>query len=136
MIVLVDYNMVGQALLLWGTFAAEGWLELLPLRLATFKDVALPADSADRAVWRFCQERDMILLTGNRSMKGEDSLEQVLREENHNSAWPVVYRWQRQPHGGGRVPRGARRAFAGNCVGHQPIPGRGPSLHSVTSDAH
>ena len=44
-------------------------------------DAALPSDSDDRAVWRFCQERDMLLLTGNRSMKGEDSLEQVLREE-------------------------------------------------------
>ena len=32
----------------------------------------------------------MILLTANRSMKGEDSLEQVLREENLPTSFPAV----------------------------------------------
>jgi len=50
MTILVDHNMRGQAILLWGTLAAEGWLDLLPLRLATFADVGLPVESTDRAV--------------------------------------------------------------------------------------
>ena len=32
----------------------------------------------------------MILLTANRSMKGEDSLEQVIREENTVDSLPVI----------------------------------------------
>lgn len=32
----------------------------------------------------------MILLTANRSMKGNDSLEQVLREENNANSLPVL----------------------------------------------
>ena len=32
----------------------------------------------------------MILLTANRSMKGNDSLEQVLREENNPNSLPVL----------------------------------------------
>ncbi|MGP1382958.1 MAG: hypothetical protein ACTS2F_05315 [Thainema sp.] len=32
----------------------------------------------------------MVLLTANRSMKGEESLEQVLREENTSESWPVI----------------------------------------------
>jgi hypothetical protein len=32
----------------------------------------------------------MVLLTGNRSMKGDDSLEQTLREENTPEALPVI----------------------------------------------
>ncbi len=32
----------------------------------------------------------MILLTANRSMKGEDSLEQVMREESNSASLPVV----------------------------------------------
>lgn len=32
----------------------------------------------------------MILLTANRSMKGENSLEQVMREENTSTSLPVV----------------------------------------------
>jgi len=32
----------------------------------------------------------MILLTANRSMKGKDSLEQVMREENTPTSLPVI----------------------------------------------
>lgn len=32
----------------------------------------------------------MILLTANRGMKGKDSLEQVIREENMASSFPVI----------------------------------------------
>ena len=42
----------------------------------------LSIDSSDRTVWRVAQANQMILMTANRSMKGEESLEQVLREEN------------------------------------------------------
>jgi hypothetical protein len=73
--ILVDRNLEGQAILLWGTFAADGWLELVPLRLVTFTDMGLPFDSDDRTVWRFAQAQQMLLLTENRSRKGDDSLE-------------------------------------------------------------
>jgi hypothetical protein len=90
MTILVDHNMKGQAILLWGTLAAEGWLDLLPLRLVTFADVGLPVHSNDRVVWRFAQTHRMILLTGNRSMVGSDSLEQTIREENTVTSLPVI----------------------------------------------
>jgi hypothetical protein len=41
-------------------------------------------------VWQIAQSNQMILLTANRSMKGEDSLEQVLREENALDSFPVI----------------------------------------------
>ena len=86
--VLVDHNMEGQAVLLWGTLAAEGWLELVPLRLVTFAEVGLSLESNDRIVWRFAQAQRLLLLTDNRSMKGVDSLEQTIREEN---TFQVIY---------------------------------------------
>ena len=88
--ILVDHNIEGQAIALWGTLAAEGWLDLFPLKLATFESAGLPFDSTDRAVWRFAQAKGMILLTDNRNMKGEDSLEQTLREENTMTSLPVL----------------------------------------------
>ena len=88
--VLVDHNMEGQAALLWGTLAADGWLDLIPLRLVTFVDVDLPLSSDDRTVWRFTQTQRMILLTDNRSMKGTNSLEQTLREEVEPTSLPVI----------------------------------------------
>jgi hypothetical protein len=46
--ILVDRNIEGQAVMLWGTLAAGGWLELLPMTMARFVDVGLPFDSSDR----------------------------------------------------------------------------------------
>ena len=88
--VLVDHNMEGQAVLLWGTLATEGWLELVPLQLVTFAEIGLSLESSDRAVWRLAQAQHMLLLTDNRSMKGADSLEQTIREESSSSALPVL----------------------------------------------
>jgi hypothetical protein len=87
---LVDHNIEGQALLLWGTLAAEGWLTLLSLPFQTLSDAGLPLDTDDRAVWRFAQAHQMILLTANRSQRGADSLERTLREENTPLALPII----------------------------------------------
>lgn len=88
--ILVDHNMEGDAALLWGTIAGDGWLEIVPMRLVTFADVNLPVDSSDRVVWCFAQEHRMLLLTDNRNMKGDDSLEQTIREEITADSLPVI----------------------------------------------
>ncbi|NIR51116.1 ACP S-malonyltransferase [candidate division KSB1 bacterium] len=87
---LVDHNIEGQAEILWGTLAAEGWLEVLPLTLVRFKDVGLDSESSDQEIWRFAQANDLILLTDNRNMESEDSLEQTIRKENTPSSFPVL----------------------------------------------
>lgn len=90
MIFLIDHNLGGHADILLGNIASQGWLELLPIRFVTFKEMNLSIDSNDRVVWRIAQANQMILLTANRSMKDEDSLEQVLREENTVDSLPVI----------------------------------------------
>jgi hypothetical protein len=87
---LADHNIEGQALLLWGTLGAAGWLELVPLRLVRFAEVELSYDSTDRDVWRFAQANQMLLLTDNRNMVGADSLEQTIRDENQATSLPVI----------------------------------------------
>jgi hypothetical protein len=87
---LIDYNLGGHAEILLGNIAGQGWLDLLPIRFVTFKEMNLSIDSNDRIVWRIAQSNQMILLTANRSMKAEDSLEQVLREENKVDSFPVI----------------------------------------------
>ncbi len=88
--VLSDHDIEGKVFLLWGAVTASGWLELMPMRLVRFRDVGLPPDSTDRAVWRFAQVQRMILLTNNRNMQGVDSLEQTIREENTSTSLPVL----------------------------------------------
>lgn len=87
---LIDHNLGGHAEILLGNIASQGWLELVSIRFITFKEMKLSIDSSDRIVWRIAQSNKMILLTANRSMKGEDSLEQVLREENTLDSFPVI----------------------------------------------
>ena len=88
--VLADHNIEGQAALLWSTMMTSGWLEFDLFRLVTFSEIGLSVVSTDRVVWRFAQAHGMLLLTGNRNMDGEESLEQVIRQENHAAALPVL----------------------------------------------
>lgn len=88
--VLLDHHMNKHGILLWATMGSEGWLKLLDIPMLTFDDVELPIDSSDRVVWRFAQEKQLILLTGNRNNEGEDSLEHTIRNENIPSSLPVV----------------------------------------------
>lgn len=90
MIVLADYNLNRQAILISGSLVAGGWLDLAPIRLVTFEGIGLSADSNDRVVWRFAQTNGMLLITANRNAKGEDSLEQVMREENQPTSFPII----------------------------------------------
>lgn len=88
--VLLDHHMKKQGVLLWATLGSEGWLKLLDIPMLTFDDVGLPIDSNDRDVWRLAQEKQLILLTGNRNKDGEDSLEQTIRNENVSNSLPVI----------------------------------------------
>lgn len=90
MIFLIDHNLKGHALVFFGAIASQGWLDFVPIRFVTFAELDLSTDSDDRVVWRLAQKNQMILLTANRSMKGKDSLEQVMREENTSTSLPVI----------------------------------------------
>jgi predicted nuclease of predicted toxin-antitoxin system len=88
--ILVDHDIEGQAALLWAQITAKGWPDLFPLRFVLFADAGLPRSSNDREVWRFAQRHGMILLTGNRNMKDDDSLEKTIRLENTSTSLPVL----------------------------------------------
>lgn len=87
---LIDYNLQKYAAILLGKIANDGWLDLIPIRFTFFNGLDLPTDSNDRLVWQLSQKNRMILMTANRNMKGEDSLEQVLREDNTSDSLPVI----------------------------------------------
>ena len=90
MIILADYNLNRQALLLSGGLVSGGWLDLVSTRIVTFQDIGLPADSSDQVVWEFTQSNKMLLLTANCNAKDEDSLEQVMRTENESTSFPII----------------------------------------------
>jgi hypothetical protein len=90
MIFLIDHNLKGHAVIFFGAIARQGWLGIFPIQFVMFTEMGLPIDSDDRVVWRLAQKHQMILLTANRSMKGKDSLEEVMREENTPTSQPVM----------------------------------------------
>jgi len=87
---LVDYNLDGYALVFLGILTKLGWLEIVPIQFITFREAGLSMESSDRAVWHYAQTHQMMILTANRNMKGEDSLEWVMREENTENSFPVL----------------------------------------------
>ena len=88
--ILADHDIEKYARILLGVVHSEGWQELASLRVVSLADVGLPYDGSDRVVWRFAQANNMLILTANRNMKGADSLERTLGEENHPAALPVL----------------------------------------------
>lgn len=58
--ILADHNIEGHAILLAGTFYAQGWSELFQVRFTTFREAGLSPDISDRAVWQFVQENQML----------------------------------------------------------------------------
>ena len=87
---LVDHNLRGHSVVLAGSLAASGWLDLVSIRFVMFEEAGLADTSDDRVVWQYAQNNQMILITANRSMKGKDSLEQVMREKNTSTSLPIV----------------------------------------------
>ena len=70
--------------------ARDNWLELADLQLFTFATLDLNPSMDDQTLWRLAQQRDYILLTANRRMLGEKSLEETIRKENFPTALPVL----------------------------------------------
>ena len=94
--ILIDHNIAGQARLLRDILAETGWLDLLSLRLITLAEAGLPVNSSDTVVWRFAQQHRMLLLTDNRRMAGNNSLEETIRTENTSASMPVITVGNRQ----------------------------------------
>jgi hypothetical protein len=66
----------------------ELWTEL-NVDVCTFRDLDLPESASDAVVWRACQRNGVVLITGNRSAKDNESLEVTIRNENRPDSLPV-----------------------------------------------
>ncbi len=67
----------------------ELWTELR-IDVCTFRDLDLPENASDAVVWCACQQNGVVLITGNRSARGDESLEATIRNENGPESLPVI----------------------------------------------
>jgi hypothetical protein len=87
-----DAHVRGQVVYLVQRMQADAWADFwraLGLVLHRFEDVGLSASSSDLEVWNVCQAEQLILITDNRNLDSEDSLEAVIRRSNTPESLPV-----------------------------------------------
>lgn len=90
--ILADVNIRGQVNDLAREMQSGGWLEFwtaLGLTLYHFEDLGLSDTSSDRDIWIRCQAAEVVLLTNNRNLDAEDSLEATIRELGKANHLPV-----------------------------------------------
>lgn len=92
MLILADNDVGGAVAALRHVIESAEWVEfaaLLDLRFVTFAEVDLSRDATDERVWRTCQARGAVLITGNRA-SGPGSLDHVIRQQAQADSLPVV----------------------------------------------
>ena len=89
-----DINIAGQVRSLIETFyASEEWFEIwdsLGIACHFFEEFELDPRSPDDIVWQTCQDRGLILITGNRNQDGPTSLETTIRQRLQPDSLPVI----------------------------------------------
>jgi hypothetical protein len=89
---IADANIQGQVEYLVKRMRAEPWADFwqaLGLVLRRFEDVGLSEASTDYEVWNVCQAEQLMLITDNRNLDSEESLEATIRRNNTPAALPV-----------------------------------------------
>ena len=87
-----DANIQGQVEYLVQRMQADAWADFwqgLGLVLRRFEDIGLSGSSTDLEVWNVCQAEQLILITDNRNLDSEDSLEATIRRNNTSESLPV-----------------------------------------------
>ncbi len=90
-IVLSDHNCEGQAEAIFDVLRYQGYASLLSIKLLFLPDVGLTVRADDEVIWRLCQEKGYLLLTGNRTASdGAKSLEFTIRRLLRPDSLPVI----------------------------------------------
>ena len=64
--------------------------DYLDIRFLHFEQAGLDRAATDDVVWRLCQRENWHLLTGNRNLESDDSLEATIRREGTLGSLPVL----------------------------------------------
>ena len=92
MLLLTDNDVIGAVRVFRRILESPEWVDLtatLELQFIALKDVELPIDAPDGAVWQRSQDIGALLITGNRA-SGEGSLDQTITELAGPASLPVL----------------------------------------------
>ena len=91
--VMADHDVEGQVNLLLRVLMSDDWREFwleLGYQIESFASLGIATSTADIDLWRLCQERDIVLITGNRNKEGPESLEATIEQFGTPGSLPVL----------------------------------------------
>lgn len=91
--IMADNDVIGQFRTLLTILESKTWHDVWPglkMTVETFESLGLATDAPDVLVWKTCQDRGVVLFTGNRNDDGPDSLEATIRSFNQAQSLPVI----------------------------------------------
>jgi hypothetical protein len=87
---LADHNIEQHGRLIWEQFGVADWRAMNIASFATLNQLGIDSRATDREIWLRCQRDEWLLLTANRNMHGDDSLEVVIRQLGGAESLPVL----------------------------------------------
>lgn len=90
--IMADHDVEGHVDVLLSIWLSAEWQQFwsdVACDVATFRSLGLASSAPDAEVWRQCQARGILLITGNRNAEGDDSLEATIRREQTPRSLPV-----------------------------------------------
>jgi hypothetical protein len=90
---LADENCEGHLEALVRICRSERWREVwesVHVQVYTFADLGINRGTSDAALWEMCQQRQLLLVTGNRNESDPESLGATIRARNAPDSLPVL----------------------------------------------
>lgn len=90
--IMADHDVEGHLRVLIRIWSSPAWAELwseVNCDFESFESLGLETATPDCIVWQICQDRGIVLLTGNRNAIGNDSLQVTIQQESKADSLPV-----------------------------------------------
>jgi hypothetical protein len=91
--VMADHDVEGQVKILLRVLMSDVWRDFwidLGYQIESFESLGIATNTPDVHLWRLCQERDIVLITGNRNKEGTESLEATIEQLGTPESLPVL----------------------------------------------
>ena len=91
--IMADHDVEGDFDIVLRTLMSGEWSDLwneLNYDVESFMSLGISDDTSDVDLWRLCQERQIILITGNRNREGPISLQYAIEQFNTPACLPVL----------------------------------------------
>lgn len=91
--IMADHDVEGHLRALLRVLMSDEWRgfwEELGYPIETFESLGIASNTPDRRLWCLCQERGIVLITGNRNKAGPESLEAAIEQLSTEASLPVL----------------------------------------------